>query len=76
VEPQSAGTSYEVHSGRETLAVQQANSPYEALVDYLRALGCRDDELMRMGNDAVAWRGARYRAVPAGDDGFSSQCVA
>jgi hypothetical protein len=56
-------TSYEVRSGRRFVALQTANTAHEALLDYLRALGCRDDEIVRTGDDAAAWRGAMYRAV-------------
>ena len=43
----------------------QASTAAEAVIDYLRSMGCRDDEMMRVGMDAVTWRGAVYRAVPA-----------
>jgi len=33
-------------------------------MDYVRSLGCRDDEIARLGADALSWRGAVYRAVP------------
>jgi hypothetical protein len=34
-------------------------------MDYVRSLGCRDAEVARLGADAVSWRGAVFRAVPA-----------
>ena len=34
-------------------------------MDYVRSLGCRDVEVARLGADAVSWRGAVFRAVPA-----------
>jgi len=34
-------------------------------MDYLRSLGCRDGDIVRLGVDAISWRGARYSAVPA-----------
>lgn len=58
-------TSYEVRSGRRAVALWTATTAQEALFDYLRALGCRNDEIVRMGNDSAAWRGMVYRAVPA-----------
>lgn len=61
-------TSYEVRSGRRAVALQIASTAQEALGDYLRALGCRDDEIVRMGAAVAAWRGAVYSAVPAGGD--------
>lgn len=57
--------SYEVRSGGRRVALQVATSAQEALHDYLRALGCRDAELVRLGADAAAWRGAIYKVVPA-----------
>jgi hypothetical protein len=59
-------TSYEVRCGRRTVALHTASTANEALGDYLRGLGCRKDEIVRMGDDAASWRGAVYRAVPAG----------
>jgi hypothetical protein len=58
-------TSYEVRSGGRAVALQIASTAQEALFDYLRALGCRDNEIVRMGDDAAAWRGAVFRVVPA-----------
>jgi hypothetical protein len=58
-------TSFEVRSGRQRVAVLNASTAHEALGEYLRGLGCRDDEVRRMGADAAAWRGATYKAVPA-----------
>ena len=54
-------TSYVVLSGRHAVALQNASSAQEALIDYLKALGCRDDEIVRMGTDSASWRGAVYR---------------
>jgi hypothetical protein len=58
-------TSYEVRSGRRTIALQKASTAQEALIEYLRATGCHLDEISRVGAAAVAWRGAVYSAVPA-----------
>jgi len=54
---------YEIRSGGRAIRVQGGVSPQQVLVDYLRSLGCRHDELVRLGTDAVAWRGARYTAT-------------
>jgi hypothetical protein len=67
------GTSYVVRSGRNAVAMRVASTAHEALRDYLRGIGCRDDEMVRMGDDRAAWRGAVYSAAPAsgeagGDD--------
>jgi hypothetical protein len=62
-------TNYEVRSGRRAVALRDASTAHEALMEYLRGLGCRDSEVVRMGDDRAAWRGAVYSAVPAaGDD--------
>jgi hypothetical protein len=58
-------TRYEVRTGRHVVAVMTASTASEALGEYLRGLGCRREEIVRMGTDASSWRGAVYRAVPA-----------
>jgi hypothetical protein len=58
-------TNYEVCSGGRTVSLQVASSAAEALKDYLRALGCPDSEVVRLGSETAAWRGAVYRAVPS-----------
>jgi hypothetical protein len=57
--------SFEVCSGKRRVSLRRASTAAEAVIDYLRSMGCRDDEMMRVGMDAVTWRGAVYRAVPA-----------
>jgi hypothetical protein len=56
---------YELRSGDRPIGLRDASTPQQALLDYVRSLGCRDDEILRLGVDAVSWRGAVYRAVPA-----------
>jgi len=56
--------SYEIQAGRKTVGSVDASTAQEALVLYLRARGCRDDEISRRSTDSVSWRGALYRAVP------------
>jgi hypothetical protein len=58
-------TNYEVRTGRQSVALLSASTASEALAEYLRALGCHRDEIVRMGDNAASWRGAVYRAVPA-----------
>jgi hypothetical protein len=62
-------TRYEVRTGRHVVAVMTASTAAEALGEYLRGLGCRHDEIVRMGTDASSWRGAVYRAAPEGGKG-------
>jgi hypothetical protein len=59
-------TIYEVRTGRQQVAVVNASTAQEALSEYLRGLGCRHDEVRRLGTNSASWRGAVYRAVPAG----------
>jgi hypothetical protein len=56
---------FEVRSGKRAVAVKYAATPQEALIEYLRSIGCRDDEIVRMGVRAVSWRGAVFSAVEA-----------
>jgi hypothetical protein len=57
-------TSYEIRYGRKPVSIKSAASPQQALLDYVRSLGCRDAEIIRLGAAAVSWRGAQYSAVP------------
>ena len=62
-------TTFEVRSGDRAVALNRAESAQEALLDYLRAIGCRnDDEIVRLGDAAAVWRGARFDAAPARGD--------
>ena len=58
-------TNYEIRSGRRAVSIRNASTAQQALLDYLRSLGCRDGDIVRLGVDSIAWRGARYSAVPA-----------
>ncbi len=59
---------YEIRSGRRTVSVQYSVSPLQAAVDYVRSFGTSDAEIMRVGVDVVAWRGARFTAVEVPDE--------
>jgi hypothetical protein len=61
-------TSYEVRSGKRLVSLQNANTAREAVIEYLRSMGCRDDEVTTTAADAATWRGAVYRALPLGSD--------
>jgi hypothetical protein len=56
---------YEIRSGERAVSIRSAPSAQQALLDYVKSLGCRDAEIIRLGAAAVAWRGARYTAVLA-----------
>lgn len=60
-------TTYEVRCGRRAVGLHLANTAQEALGDHLRGLGCKPDEIRKLGTDAASWRGAVYRAVPVAD---------
>lgn len=60
--------SYEVLCGGRAVALLTAASAQEALGDYLRGLGYNRSEIVRMGSDAAAWRGAMYRCVPVASE--------
>jgi hypothetical protein len=56
---------YEIRSGRRTVSVRYSVTPLQAVVDYVSTFGCKRDEIVTIGVDTVAWRGARYTAVLA-----------
>lgn len=56
---------YEVRSGRRVVSTRTAASARDAAFDYVRSVGCSRDEVTYLGTDAVAWRGAIYRAAEA-----------
>jgi len=56
---------YEIRSGRRLVSVQRSVSPLQAVVDYVRGFGTPDAEIIRLGVDRVAWRGAQFSAVLA-----------
>lgn len=55
---------YQIYSGRRVVSIQTSVSALQAVVDYVRMFGCSDAEITRLGVDSVAWRGARFTAVP------------
>jgi hypothetical protein len=55
---------FEIHCGRRAVTTTYSSSALQAGIDYLRALGSRADEISILGPDTVAWRGARFVAVP------------
>jgi hypothetical protein len=61
-------TSYEVRCGKRLVSLQNADSAREALIQYLRSLGCRDSDMSTVAPNALDWCGAVYRAVPLGSE--------
>ena len=45
------------------MSTQFSVSPLQAVVDYVRSYGVKDDEITRLGVDSVSWAGARFTAV-------------
>jgi hypothetical protein len=60
---------YEIRSGKRSVSVRSGPSAQQALIDYVKSLGCKDAEIIRLGDSVVAWRGARYSAVPVTTSG-------
>jgi len=58
-------TNYEIWLGPNRVAVREAGSALLALVEYLLGEGVGDADIVRLGQQEVAWRGAVYRAVAA-----------
>lgn len=61
-------TSWEVRCGKRLLSRELASTAREALIEYLRSMGCRDEEMSTLGADAISWNGAVYRAVVVAAD--------
>jgi hypothetical protein len=55
-------TQFHVIAGRRVVATRSGPSAREVALDYLRAMGCKRDEIVYYGIDGVSWRGAVYRA--------------
>jgi len=56
---------YEIRSAGRPVGFHQAPTALQAVLEYLRLLGCDDDDIVRLGTDSVAWRGAVYSAARA-----------
>lgn len=55
---------YEIQLMGRTVSQVEQIDPQLAVLDYLRGMGCADDEVVRVGNDSASWRGALYTAAP------------
>lgn len=64
---------YEIRSGRRTVSVQRSVSALQAVLDYVRMFGSVESEIQIVGVDSVAWRGARFSAVPVPADPASAE---
>ena len=63
VERRTVGVNqYHVLSGRRVVATRSGFSAREVALDYVRSLGYKREEIISFSADAVAWRGAVYRA--------------
>ena len=62
----STSKKYEIHSGRRLVSTQFSVSPLQAVVDYVRSYGVKDDEITRLGVDCVSWQalGSRQCSFP------------
>jgi hypothetical protein len=54
---------YEVYSGDRLVGSRLAPTAQAALFDYVRSLGCQDEEVEKLAPDTISWRGAVFRAV-------------
>ena len=59
----STSKKYEIRSGDRLVSIQFSVSPLQAVLEYVRSYGVKDDEITRLGVDCVAWQGARFNAV-------------
>jgi hypothetical protein len=64
---------YEIHCGDRVVTQVESHTPRYAITDYLRSMGCTDDEIEPIGSDAVAWRGAVYTAIAVGEPAASAE---
>ena len=66
---------YEITSGGRAIATRSATSAREAALDYVLSRGCKRDEITSYGSNAVAWRGAVYRAEAASSEPRNAQAT-
>lgn len=60
---------YEIRCGRRVVSHVDSHTPRHAITQYLRSLGCSDEEMEPMGSDVIGWRGAVYTAVETAESG-------
>lgn len=54
---------YELYSGDRLVGSRRASTAQAALFDYVRSLGCQDEDVDKLAPDMISWRGAVFRAV-------------
>ena len=59
---------YEIRLGGRVVSRREAITAQQAVLDYLRSMGCEDDEVARVGTDSASWRGAVYVATPEDEE--------
>jgi len=62
------GKSYEIRCGKRLVSLQNSRTAREAVIEYLRSLGCSESEMTTMSRTSVTWRGAVFRGVPLGSE--------
>jgi hypothetical protein len=58
---------FEIQSGRRSLARRDVHTPQQAVTDYLRTLGCTADEMVLVSPDSMLWRGSIFTATRVAD---------
>ena len=64
---------YEIHCGGRVVSSVRSYTARHAVTDYLRSLGCPDDEMESVSGDQVAWRGAVYSGVATTEPSSSTK---
>ena len=59
---------YEIHTGERQLAVHESPTALAALLDFIRSQGYEEEEVLRLGETSLSWRGAVFRAVEIVDE--------
>jgi hypothetical protein len=70
--PSTPKRAYEIRLSGQPVARREDIDPQFAVLDYLRSLGCEEEEIVRVGNDSASWRGALYTAVSVRGDEVES----
>jgi hypothetical protein len=63
---------YELYSGDRLVGSRRASNPQAALFDYVRSLGCQDEEVEKLAPETISWRGAVFRAVQVSSESDAS----